>query len=111
MPDPTFAPRLISWLTPPASGAGPWPADGITAMTPKTPDKLKAVCRTSPERTRWLGRRHPAPVELRGAIAIDPMRTRQNFSDVPGIERERMRLRMFAGLAAEPRDHWRVTTE
>jgi streptomycin 6-kinase len=39
-------------------------------------------------------------------LRSDPMRTIQSFSDVLGVDHERVRLWTFARAAAEPRDDW-----
>jgi streptomycin 6-kinase len=50
-------------------------------------------------------------LNCRARLRSDPMRTMQNFSHLVGIEWERVRLWMFARLAAEPRDDWNDRTK
>lgn len=44
-------------------------------------------------------------------LAGDPLGTIARFADLLGVDRERVRLWMFARLAAEPRSDWSTTNE
>jgi streptomycin 6-kinase len=48
-------------------------------------------------------------VNCRARLQSDPERTIRSFSDLLGVEDERVRLWMFARAAAEPRDDWNNT--
>ena len=46
-----------------------------------------------------------------GRLQSDAMRTIQDFSNLAGIQSERVRLWIFARLVAEPRDDWNDPTK
>jgi streptomycin 6-kinase len=45
----------------------------------------------------------------RARLQSDPDGTIRSFSDLLGVDHERVRLWTFARAAAEPRDHWNDT--